>query len=196
MPDDTAFIVLIKRVRSGDQEAATELVRRFEPAIRRAVRVRLVDDRLRRQFDSMDVCQSVLGSFFVRAAMGQFELEKSEQLLKLLATMVRNKVAERAAHAKAHRRDYRRDSDLQEAANVAASVPEANRQIEARELLDLAKQRLTAEERQILDLRSSGLDWGEVAARIGGTPEALRKKLARGVERVTRELGLEEVNDE
>src|ERR1700722_15375085 len=123
MPTDTPFVELIQRVRAGDQEAASELVRRFEPAIRRAVRVRLVDDRLRRTFDSMDVCQSVLGSFFVRAAMGQFELEKSDQLLKLLATMVRNKVAERATHEKAGRRDYRRVGDLQGAAEVATKDP-------------------------------------------------------------------------
>src|SRR5580692_8608347 len=161
MPADTAFAELIKRVRTGDQEAATELVRRFEPAIRRAVRVRLVDDRLRRQFDSMDVCQSVLGSFFVRAAMGQFELEKSEQLLKLLATMVRHKVAERAKHEKAGRRDYRRASGLDAAADVVDSDPTASRQMDARELLDRAKQGLTMEERKIMELRSSGLDWHE-----------------------------------
>src|ERR1700722_8314118 len=116
MPTDTPFVELIQRVRAGDQEAASELVRRFEPAIRRAVRVRLVDDRLRRQFDSTDVCQSVFASFFVRAAMGQFELEKSEQLLKLLATMVRNKVADRSDKARAGRRDYRRAADLEAAA--------------------------------------------------------------------------------
>ena len=195
MPDKITFSDLIQRVRAGDQDAATELVRRFEPAIRRAVRVRLVDDRLRRQFDSMDVCQSVLGSFFVRAALGQFELEKSEQLLKLLATMVRNKVAERAAHEKAGRRDYRRAGGLKDAAEVVDSEPSASRQLEARELLDLAKQRLTAEEQQILELRGSGHDWVEVAARLGGTAEGMRKKLARGVERVTRDLGLEEIHD-
>jgi RNA polymerase sigma factor (sigma-70 family) len=196
MPDEASFVKLIERVRAGDEDAATELVRRFEPAIRRAVRLRLVDDRLRRQFDSMDVCQSVLGSFIVRAALGQFELEKSEHLLKLLATMVRNKVAERAEHEKAERRDYRRASGLEKAAEVADSEPTVSRQLEARELLDLAKKRLTDEERQILELRGFGFDWVEVATRVGGTAEGVRKKLARGVERVTRELGLEEVDDE
>jgi RNA polymerase sigma-70 factor (ECF subfamily) len=105
---DESFSDLVRRVRTGDQDAAAELVPRYEPAIRRAVRVRLVDDRLRHQFDSMDVCQSVLASFFVRAALGQFESEMSEQLLELLATMVRNKVANRAQQQRAARRDYRR----------------------------------------------------------------------------------------
>lgn len=196
MPDDTAFALLIQKVRAGDQEAAAELVRRFEPAIRRAVRVRLVDDRLRRQFDSMDVCQSVLGSFFVRAALGQFELERSEHLLKLLAKMVRHKVAERAKHEKAGRRDYRRAEGLDRAAEVPDSDPTASRQIEVRELFEQAKQRLTEEERRIFELRCGGLNWAEVATQVGGGVEGVRKKLVRGVERVTQELGLEEFDDE
>ena len=64
MADETPFPDLITRVRGGDSAAAAELVRRYEPAIRRVVRLRLTDQRLRRAFDSMDVCQSVLGSFF------------------------------------------------------------------------------------------------------------------------------------
>ena len=58
----------IRRIRAGDAQAAEEVVRRFEREIRLEVRtcLRLRDARLRRVFDSMDVCQSVLGSFFVR----------------------------------------------------------------------------------------------------------------------------------
>ena len=85
-----SFEGLIARVRAGDEQAAAELVRRYEPAIRRAARVRLVDTRLNRLLDSMDICQSVMASFFVRTALGQFELETPDQLLKLLATMTRN----------------------------------------------------------------------------------------------------------
>lgn len=65
--NDQAFADLISRVRSGDQLAAAEIVRQYEPEIRREVRVRLHDPRLRRVLDSMDISQSVLGSFFVAA---------------------------------------------------------------------------------------------------------------------------------
>src|SRR5438309_10206244 len=108
MPEDRTFHDLIRRVRAGDQEAAAELVRSYEPAIRRAARVRLVDPRLQRLFDSMDISQSVFASFFVRAALGQYELEKPEQLLKLLVTMSRKKLADHARRETAARRDYRR----------------------------------------------------------------------------------------
>jgi hypothetical protein len=43
MSDEPSYRELILRVRAGDQEAAAELVRRYEPAVRRVVRARLVD---------------------------------------------------------------------------------------------------------------------------------------------------------
>ena len=46
------FQVLLRRVRAGDGQAAAEFARRYEPAIRRAARVRLVDTRLNRLLDS------------------------------------------------------------------------------------------------------------------------------------------------
>jgi hypothetical protein len=63
-------------VRSGDQLAAAEIVQQYEPEFRREVRVRLHDPRLRRVLDSMDISQSVLGSFAVRVASGQSELNR------------------------------------------------------------------------------------------------------------------------
>ena len=52
MSDSEVFRDLLCRVRAGDQRAATDLVRRLEPELRRAVRVRLSDPRLRRVVDS------------------------------------------------------------------------------------------------------------------------------------------------
>ena len=96
MSEPTLFEDLIRRVRSGDQDAATELVRRYEQSIRRAVRFRLADSRLVRVLDSMDICQSVFASFFVRTAAGQFDIDKPDQLLRLLVAIARNKLAKQA----------------------------------------------------------------------------------------------------
>src|SRR6478609_11654481 len=96
MSEGPSFEELMRRVRAGDDEAAALLVRRYESAIRRTIRFRLVDARLRRLCDSMDLCQSILASFFLRAASGQYELDTPEQLIKLLTAMARNKVADEA----------------------------------------------------------------------------------------------------
>jgi RNA polymerase sigma factor (sigma-70 family) len=195
------FEGLIARVRSGDEQAAAELVRRYEPAIRRAARVRLVDTRLNRLLDSMDICQSVMASFFVRTALGQFELETPDQLLKLLATMTRNKLAGQVKGHGAARRDFRRltaaqgdrnDESGAGAERIAGPGPTPSRDLAARELLEEALRRLSPDEKRILDCREHGGRWAQIAIELGSSPEAIRKRLVRAVDRVAHELGLDE----
>ncbi len=193
MPEASDFSDLIRRVRGGDEAAAAELVRRYEPAIRRVVRIRLADSRLTRAFDSMDVCQSVMASFFVRAALGQYHLDTPDELLKLLATMARHKLADQVDRERAACRDNRRvEEGSAETREVHSRASSPSRQVAARELLEEVQRRLSPEERQLVELRNQGLDWAAIAARLGGSPEALRKRLARATERIARELGLDE----
>jgi RNA polymerase sigma-70 factor (ECF subfamily) len=186
------FEELIRQVRAGDQDAAATVVQLYEPAIRRAVRYRLADARLGTLLDSMDICQSVLASFFVRAAAGQYNLDTPEQLLKLLVSMARNKLALMARRQRAQRRDYRRTARVGvDAAGVAAGGGTPSQRVAARELLQEVRRRLTPEELQVMELRQQGHDWPAIAAQLGGSAEALRKKLTRALDRVARELGLE-----
>jgi len=190
--DETSFHDLIARVRAGDGEAAAELVRRYEPAIRRVVRLRLTDSRLRRAFDSMDVCQSVLGSFFVRAALGQYDLTHPDQLLKLLAQMARHKVTDQMRHERADRRDMARVVGDAVAADVADGDASPSRQVAGQELLAEVRKRLSVEERELAEMRSQGREWDDIAKERGESAEALRKRLARALDRVAQELGLDE----
>jgi RNA polymerase sigma-70 factor (ECF subfamily) len=193
MPDAPTFEDLIRRVRSWDQEAAAELVRRYEPAIRRAVRVRLANARLGNLLDSMDICQSVLRSFFVRAASSQFELETPEQVLKLLTAMARNKLASQARRQHTQRRDNRRACAIgDEGSRLVASDDSPSTPIVVRDLQQEIRRRLAPDEWRLLELRNQGHDWAEIAARTGGVAESLRKKLARAIDRVAKELGLED----
>jgi RNA polymerase sigma factor (sigma-70 family) len=193
MADDTSFAGFMRRIRAGDESAAVALVRQYESAIRLEVRLRLSDPGLCRLFDSMDVCQSVLGSFFVRAAVGQYDLDQPPQLLKLLLSMARNKLASQVRKQRAGRRDNRRASASAGAQDREAHDHTPERVATGRELLHAFRQRLTDEERQLADLRGQGYDWAEVAARVGGTPQARRKQLARAADRVAGQLGLDEV---
>jgi RNA polymerase sigma-70 factor (ECF subfamily) len=195
MVGEPTFAEFIQRIRTGDEQAAVDLVKRYEPAIRLEVRMRLSDPRLHRVFDSMDICQSVLGSFFVRAAAGQYDLDRPEQLLRLLIGMARNKVAFQARKQRAQRRDHRRNVTAEpEALEAAATDPSPSRQVMARELLAAFRERLSEEERQLADLRAQGRQWAEIAAQLGGTPQARRKQLTRALDRIGSELGLDEIS--
>jgi RNA polymerase sigma-70 factor (ECF subfamily) len=197
MPADDQFADLIRRVRAGDDDAAAELVRQYEAPIRRVVRVYLRDPRLRRVLDSTDICQSVLATFFVRANLGQYELDTPESLLKLLATIARNKVTNEAHRQQADRRDYRREQVLGDRDALLRAPPsDPGEQVAARELLTKVRERLSEDERQLADERGRGDSWAEIAAAHGGTAESLRKKLARALDRVLRSLGLDEGSDE
>jgi RNA polymerase sigma-70 factor (ECF subfamily) len=193
MSDDDPFIALVRRVRAGDQQAATELVQLYAPAIRRTVRFSLQDPRLRRVLDSIDVCQSVLGNFFARAALGQFQLDTPEQLLRLLVSMARNKVAAEARRPSVRRRDARGVEPGDDRADEPVAPGDSPSQFVAgRDLLETFRKRLTEEERVLADLRAQGREWSEIAIERGENAEALRKRLARGLNRVAQELGLDE----
>jgi DNA-directed RNA polymerase specialized sigma24 family protein len=197
MSHESSFAEFIRRIRAGDAEAATQLVRQYEPVIRLEVRMRLSDSRLRRLFDSMDICQEVLGSFFVRAAMGQYDLDQPEQLLKLLVGMTHNKLAFQVRKHRAQRRDYRRLEVMDRGEWEQTTVgPSPSQQLAAQELLRECRHRLTAEELRLVDLRTQGHDWAEIAGQLGGTPQARRKQLARATDRVAEQLGLDHCDDE
>jgi RNA polymerase sigma-70 factor (ECF subfamily) len=197
MADDTTFADFLRRIRAGDEQAAAELVRRYEAAVRLAVRMRLGDARLRRVLDSMDVCQSVLASFFVRAAAGQYDLERPEQLVHLLVSIARNKVAYQARRHRAGNRDLRRNAALDAGAReLVGAEPSPSRVASGRDLLAEVRRRLTPEELRVADLRAEGRGWAEIAATLGGTVEARRKQLARALDRVTSQLDLGGRDDE
>jgi RNA polymerase sigma factor (sigma-70 family) len=196
MSGGVAFEELVDRVRAGDQDAAAELVRRYEPQIRREVRIRLTDPGLRRTIDSMDICQSVLANFFARAALGQFQLEDPRQLLRLLVKMAHNRLNDLARYEHRQCRDQRLmrslDADKERPTQPASREPSPSQVIAGAELLAEFRRRLSDDERLVADRRAAGIEWDEIAAEVGGTPGALRKRLERAMDRVAKELGLEE----
>jgi RNA polymerase sigma-70 factor (ECF subfamily) len=197
MSESSTFADFIRRIRAGDDRAAQELVDRYEPVIRREVRLRLQDPRLQGCFDWTDICQSVMASFFVRAASGEYDLEQPEQLLRLLVVMARNKLSHQTRKHRAAKRDYRRLEARDPAyLDSPSALPSPSRLVASRELLDEFRRRLSAEERMLADLRAEGFDWAEVATRLGGTPQARRKQLARALDRVEQELEVGESGDD
>ncbi len=198
MDDESSFRDLINRVRQGDSLAATQLVRQYEPEMRRAVRLALTDPALLRVIDSVDVCQSVLANFFVRAASGQFDLEHPNQLRALLATMARNRFRDHVRRQQAVRRDNRRTqtSNVQPLYESPDEAETPSQIVCNAELLDEVRRRLSADERYLAEQRASGREWQELADELGSTAEALRKRFTRALDRVTQEMHLSEDDDE
>jgi RNA polymerase sigma factor (sigma-70 family) len=192
MSSPSSFDELLARVRTGDQDAATELVRIYEPTIRRIVRLRLANAPLTALLDSTDICQSVMASFFVRINLGQYTLDTPEQLIKLLATMARSKLAAQMRREQAQRRDRRRTAAVADDRDFVSVGATPSREVAARDLLDHVARRLSPDERMLVEMRQQGADWAAVAGQLGGSPDALRMKLSRAIDRVARELGVDD----
>ena len=173
MSDETAFSGFIRRIRAGDEQAARELIERYEPVIRREVKMRLRDPRLHRQFDWRDICQSVMASFFLRAASGQYDLDQPDQLLRLLVVMTRHKLSKQERRHRAEKRDYRlmEDRDPAYLEGKPGADPTPSRVVAGRELLEAFRARLSEEERMLADLRGPGL-------RVGGDLRPVRRHAA------------------
>lgn len=193
MSDHDDFARLLREVQAGDEEATRQFVLRYEPHLRRVIRVRLGANPLRAVLDSVDICQSVLSSFFLRASAGQFELHSPGQLLKLLETMAHRKLLNQAKKHQAQRRDRRRH----EPGNGRALETLADRQpgplqvVSDREAVQRARRLFSEEELFLMDRRGQGYSWAEIAQALGRDGETLRKQLSRAVDRVARQLGLE-----
>jgi DNA-directed RNA polymerase specialized sigma24 family protein len=189
MSEGASFHDLMRRVQAGDPQAALELVRNYEWAVRLQVRVRLTEPDLRRLLDSMDVVQLVWASFFPRAATGKFELDDPKKLLNLLITLAHNKLLDQAKHLRRKRRG---------AGQVVGGIPAQAEPIDPRpgpeqaaderDFLDAVNKRLSAQERLLWDQRLQGRSWVEIAADLGGDADVLRIQFNRALERVARQL--------
>jgi RNA polymerase sigma factor (sigma-70 family) len=189
MPDQDQFLDLLFRVRSGDQDAAAELVRQIQPFILRVIRFKLrvrgPDDALRHEVGSMDVCQSVMASLFNGLKENRFNLSSPEKIRGLLRTMIQFNILSKARRQSVTKRKLvgpdEQDAWIDHAPGPEEAVIDNDRMVE---FLD----RLTEDELVLLRHRLEGKEWQEIAAELKQKPDALRKRLERGMERVEREL--------
>lgn len=193
MEPNAQFRDLVARVRAGDEDAATALVRQYEPEVRRLIRVRLSDPKLRVAVDSADISQSVLRVFFVKVAAGAYDLNEPDCLIRLLARMIRNKVLDVARRPAVRRR---RALAREVVETVPDSTESPSQVLAGAELLAEVRKRLSPDEFALAERRRAGAGWQEIAAAVGGTPDAARKQLSRAIQRVFRELGIDQVPDD
>jgi RNA polymerase sigma-70 factor (ECF subfamily) len=193
MSGSDSFEEFIRRVRAGDEAAVREVVRRYEPILHHAAHARLVNAGLRPVLESADVSQSVFAAFFARAAAGAYEIETPEQLHRLLITMARNQLRSAIRKERARCRDRGRTCSGSQEEGLFVDDATPSRQLAARELWQQVQGHLSDGERELLQWRYEGHGWATIAGRLQGSPEGLRKRLARALGAIVRCLRLDEL---
>lgn len=173
---------LAQRVAAGDDLAADTVFQRYLRRLTALARARLAP-RVGRRVDPDDAVQSAFLSFFLGARRGQFTIERSGDLWRLLATITARKVARLVTFHQASKRNVRREaspydsdarSDFQTADPHARNVDEAA--ILADELADIMQQ-LPTELRSVLQMRLQDASIAEIASSLGRTERTVRRKL-------------------
>lgn len=189
------FAQLVKRAQRGDADALERLLREYSDAIRREVRFCLLDSRLRRVVGESDIYQSVVTRFALQLREGEFAFDQPDDLVKLLKTMARARVAELARFWQAQRRDVRRNESLGPDAGEqhAGHEPTPSSVIGTAELIAQALSRLSHRDRQIILWRQDGIDWSEITSQLGETnSETVRRQHQRALDRAAHEMSADE----
>ncbi len=145
---------------------------------------------LRRNRESVDICQSVAKSLVMDLRDGKLEFESEAALVGYLQTVVRSKLAEAARHDRALKRG---GTDAPGGAHASAALPvdfvpargatASVGAIEA-EALEAVMGELTPDEQELVRLRRAGLEWVQISDRLGKSSSALRKEWSRMQERL------------
>lgn len=183
---------LVRGLRQGDSAAVRELIARYEPFLRRALRLRIAQAKLHSAADSADICQSVMQSFYVRVVAGEYELSSVADLEKLLLGIARKKFAMFARREFAARRNRKREFPLGEQFDCPdTKAVDPGQFALSQDLISAVRERLRDGERELFDLRKEGKSWDDVARERGKSALVLRKQLSRAINRVSIELGLD-----
>jgi DNA-directed RNA polymerase specialized sigma24 family protein len=159
----------------NDPEKLERWIVRLEPWLRRAIRVRLVGDRLRRLADTSDVFQSLLKDFLSRKGNADIFAMREPSLSRYLLGAVRNKVNARL------RKEQRNAGSLETYPQPVSGEPDPQCVVGERDFVDAVRSRLTDDDRRLFDFKLEGLTWPQVATMVGGQSDALRMRLRRSV---------------
>src|SRR5947209_13562448 len=111
VPDDRADdqvtdASLLRRLRLGSEDAATQLYLRYAHRLRALARAQSSPE-LARRVDAEEIVQSIFGSFFRVASTGHYDVPVGEELWKLFLVIALNKIRAKGAFHRAAKRDVR-----------------------------------------------------------------------------------------
>jgi RNA polymerase sigma factor (sigma-70 family) len=169
--NDQEFLLLMKRIQQGSEEAASALLERYGRDVLSAVRSGL-SPQLRSKFDSQDFVQDVWASFFANPpAEGKFDHPR--RLIAFLRRIASNKVANAARHYNgAEARQANREWSLNDSGAVnpkwfIANQPSPSEEVKGRETWDRLLEGQPIVYQRIIVLLLEGKSTTQIAAELG-----------------------------
>ena len=181
MLEDSTTRELLAAWRSGNEFAASVLVRRYMARLTSLASSRL-SRKLARRVDAQDVVLSAWRSFFVATGRNQVDVPADDNLWPLLVTMTLRKLARQAARHSAERRSMAAESELSDKLDWPAVVSRDPTPAEAAMVTDEIESLmsgLSSVDREILTRRLQGEQHAAIATAVGCSERTVRRSLQR-----------------
>jgi RNA polymerase sigma-70 factor (ECF subfamily) len=171
---ESAIETLLERFRSGDESAAEQLYRDYEPFLRGAVRRRL-PSRMRGRFDSTDIVQSAWASLIDGFREARWRFPDAANFRAFLTRVTLCRLYDRARQAGTQ---TNREVSIQELeGNIPGMDPRPSEYAQAETVWQLLLAECPLEHRPVLRLRRLGFTCEEIGERIGLHPGSVRRIL-------------------
>jgi RNA polymerase sigma-70 factor (ECF subfamily) len=183
---------LIERLRGGDPQAAEELFARYAQRLTCLAEQQL-SRKLAARLDGADVVQSVFRTFFRRSAAGEFRIDSSAELWRLLVRITLQKARAYGRYHTAGVRNVAAEVPGGGAALLAEAVAHEPGPAEAAALVDQIEELLRGLPTlycDLLQLRLEGHTVSDTAARLGVSRRTVQRALQLLQQRLTRSADL------
>jgi RNA polymerase sigma-70 factor (ECF subfamily) len=192
MPPDDSFAAVLTRLQAGDDQAATEVFRRFAHRLIGLARIHL-DARLKQKVDPEDVVQSVMKSFFIRQGRGEFELLGWESLWALLARITLRKCGHQLERYLTQARSVKRElypvcnEDSVTSWQGLCQEPTPSHVIMLTETIESLVNAEPEKYREVVVLLLQGYSVEEIAKKLGGPKHLVSERSIHRVKNRTHE---------
>lgn len=168
--------ILLAKLSSGDEAAAEQVFRTYEPFLRIVIR-RQLSPRLQAKFDSVDVVQSLWADLVEGFRQGRWHFQNAIQLRAFLITAARNRFNDRY---RSHRRSLEREQPFFESGKqrpFAAEDPTPSEVVQASDAWENMLKLCPPEHRRLLELKKQGASLAELVAQTGLHEGSIRRIL-------------------
>jgi RNA polymerase sigma factor (sigma-70 family) len=184
--DSDPLQALIGKLSSGDDAAAAEVFRAYEPYLRMVVR-RMLPNNLRPKFDSVDVVQSVWADVLTGFREAGWQFADPAHLKAFLVRATRNRFIDRVRQNRvAVEKSQPLGAEHLESA-AATAEPNPGDVLEADELWEKMLALCAPNHRTILELKRQGSSLAEIAAKTGFHESSIRRILYDLARRLARD---------
>lgn len=174
----------LQNLLEGDQQVVQEFWNQYGDRLGRLAGKQL-NPKLQRRIEADDVVQSACRTFFRRAEAGQFQLEESESLWRLLCAIVVNKARMKVRFHLQDKRGVNHEEEQTAPSGekprdfAVDSTPAPDEVAEFNDQFEFLMSGLDDEEKQIIQHKLDDLTNEEIATRMDCSERTVRRIFAR-----------------